>query len=157
MYNWSFLCVFPLYESWLRPHVTSLTTNQRSENHKRGDLLTKSGQISILLLLMIFCDVYWFSYNLSRGGSCYVKVDITCFNGLSFLVFLTNVFYKTIGVFPKWTRNSVNSANSGNLISHWTMNWAQFKDLFYYLCLADAVVATCSFTQEVACSNLFNG
>ena len=32
------------------------------------------------------------------------------------------------GVFPKWNRNSLNSANSGNLINHWSMNWAQFKD-----------------------------
>ena len=27
-----------------------------------------------------------------------------------------------IGVFPKWNRNSLNSANSGNLINHWSMN-----------------------------------
>ena len=34
------------------------------------------------------------------------------------------------GVFLKWIRNSVNSAISGNLMNHWSMNWAQFKDTF---------------------------
>ena len=33
------------------------------------------------------------------------------------------------------------------------MNWAQFKDPLCYLCLADAVVASWSLTQEVAGSN----
>ena len=37
------------------------------------------------------------------------------------------------------------------------MNWAQFKDPFCYLCLAGAVVASWSLTQEVAGSNIFNG
>ena len=53
-----------------------------------------------------------------------------------------------IGVFPRWIRNSVNSANSGNLINQWSMNWA-----LCYLCLAGAVVITLvshSLTQEVA-------
>ena len=40
------------------------------------------------------------------------------------------------GVFPKWIRS---------------MNWAKFKDLLCYLCLAGAVVA--SLTQVVAGSN----
>ena len=30
--------------------------------------------------------------------------------------------------------NSVNSANSGNLINHWSMNWAQFKDPVSHMC-----------------------
>ena len=42
------------------------------------------------------------------------------------------------GVFPKWIRNSVNSANSGNLINHLSMNWAQFKDPVSHMCLAVA-------------------
>ena len=45
--------------------------------------------------------------------------------------------------FPKWIRNS------GNLINH----WAQFKDPVSHMCLAGAVVASWSLTQEVACSN----
>ena len=49
------------------------------------------------------------------------------------------------GVFPKWIRNS------GNLINHRSMNWAKFKDLLCYRCLAGAVVA--SLTQAVAGSN----
>ena len=40
--------------------------------------------------------------------------------------------------FPKWIRNSVNSANSGNPINHWSMNWAQLKDPICCLCLAGA-------------------
>ena len=37
-----------------------------------------------------------------------------------------SIYY--IWVFLKGTRNSVNSAKSGNLINHWSMNWAQIKD-----------------------------
>ena len=58
-----------------------------------------------------------------------------------------------IGVFLKWIRNSVNSASSGNLINHWSMNWIQFRDPLCYLCFAGAVVASWSLTQEVAGSN----
>ena len=46
------------------------------------------------------------------------------------------------GVFPKWIRNSVNSANVGNLTNHRSINWAQFKDPLGNLCLAGAVVAS---------------
>ena len=45
--------------------------------------------------------------------------------------------------------NSVNSANLGNLINHSNMNWAQFKDPVFYMCLAGAVVASWSLTHEV--------
>ena len=38
---------------------------------------------------------------------------------------------KLNGVFPKCNWNSVNSANSGNLINHWSLNWSQFKDPVY--------------------------
>ena len=55
-----------------------------------------------------------------------------------------------IGVFPKWNRNSLNSANSENLINHGSMNWAQCKDPVFQMCLAGAVVATWCLTQEVA-------
>ena len=36
------------------------------------------------------------------------------------------------------------------LINHWSMNWAQFKDPVSHMCLAGAVVASWSLTQEVA-------
>ena len=52
------------------------------------------------------------------------------------------------GVFPKWKRNSVNSANSGNQINHRNMNWAQFKDPVSHMCLAGAVVASWSLTPR---------
>ena len=38
-----------------------------------------------------------------------------------------------IGVLPKWNRNS---ANSGNLVNHWSMNSSQFEDPFSHMCLA---------------------
>ena len=56
-------------------------------------------------------------------------------------------------IFPKWIRNSVHSANTGNLINHWSMNWDKFKDPLCYLCLAGTVVASWSLTQEVGGSN----
>ena len=42
----------------------------------------------------------------------------------------------------------LNSTNLGNLINHWSMNWAQFKDPVSHMCLAGAVVASWSLTQE---------
>ena len=48
------------------------------------------------------------------------------------------------------------SENSGNLINHWSMNWAQFKDPPRYLCLTGAVVASWSLTQELAGSSPFS-
>ena len=63
---------------------------------------------------------------------------------------------RSIGVFPKWIRNSVNSANSGNLINHWSTNWAQFIDPDSHLCLAGTMIASWSLTEEVAGSSPFN-
>ena len=55
------------------------------------------------------------------------------------------------GVFPKWSRMfTFNSVNSGNLIKHSSMNWAEFKDPLSHVCLAGTVVASWSLTQEVA-------
>ena len=51
--------------------------------------------------------------------------------------------------------NSVNSADSGNLIISWNMNWVQFKDPVSQMCLAGTVVASWSLTQEVTGSSLF--
>ena len=50
----------------------------------------------------------------------------------------------------------VNSAHSGNLTNHWCMNWTQFKDPVSHICLAGAVVASWSLTQEVASSSPSN-
>ena len=36
----------------------------------------------------------------------------------------------------------MNSANSGNLINHWGINWAQFKDPVCYLFLTGTVLAS---------------
>ena len=54
----------------------------------------------------------------------------------------------TMEFFPKLNRNSMNSANSRNLINHWSMNWSHFKYLVSHMCLAGAVVASWSLTQE---------
>ena len=47
------------------------------------------------------------------------------------------------------------SLNSGNQINHLSMNWNQFKDPVSQMCLAGAVAAFWSPTQEVAGSNPF--
>ena len=46
--------------------------------------------------------------------------------------------------------NSVISANSGNLINHWSMNWAQFKDPVFHRCLGIDVVVSWSLRHKVA-------
>ena len=48
------------------------------------------------------------------------------------------------------------SANSGNLINHWSMNWAQYKDPVSHMCLAGAVVTSWSFAPEGAGSSPLN-
>ena len=53
-------------------------------------------------------------------------------------------------VFPEWHGNSVNSANSRNLINHWSMNWAQFVDPVSHMCIAGAMVAFWYLTQKMA-------
>ena len=58
--------------------------------------------------------------------------------------------FSVIGVFPKWAKFSLNSANSGNLINHWGMNWVEFKVPVSHMCKVGAVVACWSLTQEVA-------
>ena len=51
--------------------------------------------------------------------------------------------------------NSVNSANSENLINQSSMNWAEFKEPLSHVCLAGAVVASWALTQEMAGSSPF--
>ena len=43
-----------------------------------------------------------------------------------------------------------------DLINHWIMNWSQSKDPVSHMCLAGAVVASWSLTQEVTDSSPFN-
>ena len=47
------------------------------------------------------------------------------------------------------------SLNSDHLINLRSMNWAQFKDPVSSVCLAGAVVASWSLTQEMASLNPF--
>ena len=49
----------------------------------------------------------------------------------------------------------MNSANSGNLINHLSMNWNLFQDPVSNMCLAGAVVACWSLTQVIASSSPF--
>ena len=58
-------------------------------------------------------------------------------------------------VFPKWNRYSVISTNSGNLINHRSMNWAQFKDPVSHVCFVGTVIASWSPTREVVGSSHF--
>ena len=67
-------------------------------------------------------------------------------------------FVKTMEFFlngAEHSLNSVNSANSGNLINHGSVNWAQFKDSTSDMCLAGTVEASWSLTEEVAGSSHF--
>ena len=60
-------------------------------------------------------------------------------------------------VFPKWKGNSVNLANSENLVNHWSMNVDQFKDPLSYPCLGGSVLSSLFLTQEeVVLSPNFN-
>ena len=68
---------------------------------------------------------------------------------------LSHLFINTLhrkitnnGIFPRWKRNSINSAISGNLINHWNMKCGQFKDPASHLCLTDNVVASWSLAQK---------
>ena len=45
--------------------------------------------------------------------------------------------------------NSVNSANSGNLINQWRKEWAEFKDAVPHMCLAGTAVAFWSLTHWI--------
>ena len=51
---------------------------------------------------------------------------------------------------------SLNLANLGNLINHWSMNWGKFNDPVSHTYLAGAVEASWSVTQKVAGSSPFN-
>ena len=53
------------------------------------------------------------------------------------------------------TELSLNSGNSGNLMNHRSMTWCPFKDHVSHMCLAGAVLASWSLTQEVASSDPF--
>ena len=72
--------------------------------------------------------------------SCSVRIQKSC----SVIVTAKHV---DNGVFPKWNKNS---GNSGNLINHWSITWAQFKDPVSNMSLAGAVVAPQSLTQELS-------
>ena len=50
---------------------------------------------------------------------------------------------------------SLISVNSGNLINHSSMNWAEFKDPVSHVHLAGTVVASWSLTKDVAGSSPF--
>ena len=63
------------------------------------------------------------------------------------------------GVFPKLNRTFIEFSDFsefGKSDKSLKMNWAQFKDPASYRCLAGAVVASQSLTQEVAGLSTFN-
>ena len=51
---------------------------------------------------------------------------------------------------------SLNSANLGNLINCSSMNWAQFKDPVFHMCLAGTVATSWILTQEASGLSSFN-
>ena len=67
---------------------------------------------------------------------------ITTFLGVAFPWHFFFMDFFLNGAELSW--NSVISENSGNLINHWSMNWAQCKGHISHMCLARAVVASWS-------------
>ena len=84
----------------------------------------------------------WSTFQLQKNRNLSIQIKMP-----RPLVFFLN------GTEVSW--NSVNLMNSGNLINHWSMNGAKFNDPVSYMSLAGAVVASWSFTQEVAGSSHF--
>ena len=69
---------------------------------------------------------------------------------------IPSLFTGTLVFFLNGAELSLIPVISVNLINHWSMNWAQFKDPVSHMCLVGTVVASWSLTQEVAGSNPFN-
>ena len=97
--------------------------------------------------VFIFINLNKLYYSLADGCICNwfgrIRMFLKCLSKSDTMEFFLNE--------AELSLNSVNSANSGNLINHWSLNWADFKDV----CLAGAVVASWSLTQEVAGSSPF--
>ena len=72
---------------------------------------------------------------------------------------ILNLFFKKETKYIKTQGHTLqevqNSANSGNRINYWSMNWRQFKDHVSHMCLTHALVASGSLMQEVAGSSPF--
>ena len=60
------------------------------------------------------------------------------------------------GVFPKSIRTFIEFSKFRKSDNCGSMNWSQFKDPISHMCLAGAVVASWSLTQEVAGLSPFN-
>ena len=58
--------------------------------------------------------------------------------------------------FPNGAELSLNSANSGNLTNHRSMNWAKFLDPVSFMSLGGAMVVPCFLAQQVTGSSPFN-
>ena len=64
-------------------------------------------------------------------------------------------FTSTMEFFLNGSELSLNSVNLGNLINHWSMNWAKLNDSVSNMCLAGAMVAPWYLKQDVAGSSPF--
>ena len=112
--------------------------------------------ISFLLLCMSSNYKLWRKNPWLRVQSMWVKYSVKNKNMWSVSIMLpcqcSNIPC-SIGVFPKWKGNAVNSEN---LINHWSIKWGQYRNPVYYLCLTGLVVASRYLTQKVASfNNLF--
>ena len=107
------------------------------------------------------CRLKLYLYNKPRVFGVFVKCNQNSM--VAFFSFLYTPSENAITFASLWHRrhdvqkmmHPMTSANSGNLINHWSVNWAQFKDPISHKCLAGTVVAYWSFTQEVADSSPF--
>ena len=149
--------------AWL--HITAFHQKMYRQHAKRHFLIEKSEKEvdnqgsflrfyrwTSLLKWQVWCNG---SFNFLEPDEVTKLVHYFCWESRSLRSFAIRLVIYWLGDFPKWKRNSENSANSGNLINHWSMSLAQFRDLVSHMCLAGAVVASWSLTQEAACSNPF--
>ena len=89
----------------------------------------------------------WFKNSLMKCIICHWNVyGATCPRQKTFTKQTVAERNFNSGVFPKWNGNS---AKSGNLLNYWSMNWGQFKDALFHLCLLGSLVTHWSLTQEV--------
>ena len=143
------LCLF----NWNR-HRFSVWRSQLNGKLKSYSLITKSHfnapdeifnwyDLHLLMIHNVLIEVYRNFHFRFPDFSILMIILLLSNSSVSQALLLNN------GVFPKRIRNSVNSANSENLINHWSLNCAQFKDPVSQVCHAGTLVASRSLTQKL--------
>ena len=106
-------------------------------------------------IIEAFLNLFFFKFCLSKQKYSLIWNTTGYFQILRPLLYLfihLSSHTNFCSVFLKWKWNSANLKNS---VNQWGMNWDQFKDPVYYLCLVGTVVVSWSLTQEVTGSIFF--